>query len=448
MSSEYEESIGAITEHIYGTWRSQDRWKKPTFVDRAEGVYFYDDEGKRFLDFSSQLMCSNLGHGNEAIIEAIKKQASEMPYIAPGFASRIKAEAAEALKEVTPDGLDKFFFSTSGTEANEAAVKMLRQFKEPAYKIISRYRSYHGSTAASISLTGDPRREFAERAKDTVPGVVFAPDNHCYRCPFELDYPGCGIQCAEYVDYMIKEEGNVAALFLEPVVGTNGKLVPVDEYLPRLRKICDENDVLLVADEVMSGWFRSGEWFAVDNWEITPDILTTAKGATGAYTPLGITATSEEIAEYFEDETMCHGHTYAMHPLALAAIPPAVKEYRKLMDSGRPQQVSDHIENELKSLKRTHPSIGDIRGIGHFWGIEIVKDPETKEPFNTRADKFDESTLTGQISAEAMKKGLYVFSAYDHFTVAPPLTITKEQVDEGIDILDEVLKIADEKAAS
>lgn len=438
-------SLESITQHIYGTWRSQDKWKEPTFVDRAEGVYFYDEEGKPYLDFSSQLMCSNLGHGNEAIIEAVREQAGKMPYIAPGFASEAKARAAEALVEVTPEGLDKFFFSTSGTEANEAAVKMLRQYKQPDYKIISRYRSYHGSTSTSVSLTGDPRRWFAERANDTVPGVVFAPDNYCYRCPFDLEYPECGVQCVEYIDHMIKEEGNVAAVLVEPVVGTNGKLVPVKEYMPRLREICTENDVLLVVDEVMSGWFRTGEWFAVDNWEVQSDILTTAKGATGAYTPLGITATTRKIADFFEEETLNHGHTYAMHPLVLSAIPPAVDEYKKLMKSGLPQEVSKYLEEKLQQLKKNHPSVGDVRGIGHFWAVEIVKDPESKEPFNVKGEKFHKTLMTDEISAEAMKQGLYIHNWYDHFTVSPPLTITKEQVDEGFEVLDDVLEIADRK---
>ena len=445
MSSKSEKEIELIADHIYGTWRSQNKWEKPTFVDRAEGVYFYDEKGKPYLDFSSQLMCSNLGHGNQAIIEAIRHQASKMPYIAPGFASDVKARAVEALTEVTPEGLDKFFFSTSGTEANEAAVKMLRQYKSPNYKIISRHRSYHGSTAASISLTGDPRRWYAERAMDTIPGIVFGPDNYCYRCPFNLEYPDCGILCVEYIDHMIKQEGNVAAVLVEPVVGTNGKLVPVAEYLPRLREICNENDVFLVTDEVMSGWFRTGEWFAVENWNICPDILTTAKGATGAYTPLGITATTKEVADFFEQETMCHGHTYSMHPLALAAIPPAVKEYKKLMKSGRPQEVSKHIEKKLNELRKNHPSVGEVRGIGHFWAIDLVKKRNSREPFNKKSDKFKKPLMTDKISAEALKKGLYIHNWYDNLTVSPPLIITKEEADEGFRILDEVLEIADKK---
>ena len=281
-----------ITKHTYGTWKPQKAWKNPLYIVDAEGVYMYDSDNKRYLDFASQLMCTNLGHKNKVIIEAIIKQAEKMPYIAPMFAQEALENAIQALVSVLPDNLVKYFFSTSGTEANEAALKIIRQYMAPNYKVISRYRSYHGSTIAGNSLTGDPRRWYAERARCTVEGVCFAPDVYCYRCPFQLKYPECNVVCAEYIDYMIKEEGNVAALIIEPIVGTNGRIIPPPEYLPRLRKICDENNILLVAEEVMSGWYRTGPAFAIQNWNVSPDILTTAKGCTNAYTPVGLTATT------------------------------------------------------------------------------------------------------------------------------------------------------------
>ena len=440
-----EQAVKLIADHTYGSWRAQKGWKRPLFIARAEGVYLYDENGKPYLDFSSQLMCSNLGHGNRAIMDAISEQARKLPYVQPGFICEAKARATAALLDVMPEGLDQFFFSTSGTEANEAAVKILRQYMAPKYKIISRYHSYHGATAVGVSLTGDPRRNYAERARCTVPGIVFAPDAYCYRCPFGLEYPNCNVQCAEYVDYVIKEEGNVAAVFVEPVVGTNGKLVPPPEYFPRLRAICDENEVLLVADEVMSGWYRTGTAWALDNWDVKPDILTTAKGCTGAYAPAGITVTTKEIKGFFEKEVMCHGHTYAMHPLVLAAIPPAVEEYRKLMATGLPQRVSKHIQKRLGDLMDNHRCIGDVRGIGHFWGVEIVKNRETKERFNVKADKFVKALMTDRIAGEALKRGLYIHNWYDHFTVAPPLIIREEEVDKGVEIFDEVLRIADQE---
>jgi taurine---2-oxoglutarate transaminase len=444
-----EENIREFTAHSFGTWNRQKAWATPLVIKDAEGVFMYDEKGKSYIDFSSQLMCSNLGHKNKAIIEAIVKQAQKLPYIAPGFANEASMEAVEALRSVMPKGLDKFFFSTSGTEANEAALKMIRQSKFPAYKVISRYHSYHGATVASAAFTGDPRRWFAEQARCTVQGVRFAPDCYCYRCPFGLDYPACNVQCARYLDYMIKEEGNVAAILVEPVVGTNGRLVPPPEYFPLVRKICDENGVLLVADEVMTGWFRTGKAFAMENWQVTPDILTTAKGATGAYTPAGITAANEKVADFFEEEVFCHGHTYAFHPIAMCAIPAAVSEYKKLMASGLPQKTALYLEEKLYALADRHECIGDVRGISHFWALEIVKNRKTKEPFNVKAEKFAGGPLmTGKIAANAMQNGLYMAAWYDTLVIAPPLIITEDEIDQAVEILDKSLEIGDKEAVS
>jgi len=447
--SETEKNIREFTNHTFGTWNRQKAWATPLLIKDAEGVYMYDDKGKSYMDFSSQLMCSNLGHKNKAIIEAIKRQAEKLPYIAPGFANETSLEAVEALRSVMPEGLDKFFFSTSGTEANEAALKMVRLSKAPAYKVISRYHSYHGATVAGATFTGDPRRWFAEQARCTVQGVRFAPDCYCYRCPFGKEYPECNIQCAVYLDYMIKEEGNVAAIIVEPVVGTNGRLVPPPEYFPILRKICDENQVLLVADEVMTGWFRTGKPFAMENWNVTPDILTTAKGATGAYTPAGITAANDKVAGFFDDEVFCHGHTYAFHPMALCAIPAAVSEYRKLVASGLPEKSAAHLKQKLYELADRHECIGDVRGIGHFWALEIVKNRKTREPFNVKADKFGGGPLmTAMIAGEAMKNGLYMAAWIDTLVIAPPLIITEEEIDQGIAVIDRALEIGDREVES
>lgn len=447
--SETEKNIKEFAAHSFGTWNRQKAWTTPLLIKDAEGVYMYDDKGKKYIDFSSQLMCSNLGHKNKAIIEAIVKQAEKLPYIAPGFANEASIEAVEALRSIMPNGLEKFFFSTSGTEANEAALKLVRQSKFPAYKIISRYHSYHGATVAGATFTGDPRRWFAEQARCTVQGVRFAPDCYCYRCPFGMEYPGCNVQCARFLDYMIKEEGNVAAIIVEPVVGTNGRLVPPPEYFPLVRKICDENDVLLVADEVMTGWFRTGTAFAVENWQVTPDILTTAKGATGAYTPAGITVATEKVANFFEQEVFSHGHTYAFHPIAMCAIPPAVSEYKKLMASGLPQKSSHYLKEKLYALADRHECIGDVRGMGHFWALEIVKNRKTKEPFNVKAEKFAGGPLmTGQIAANAMQNGLYMAAWYDTLVIAPPLIITEEEIDHALEILNRSLEIGDRETVS
>ena len=311
----------------YGTWRYQKNWAPMHVVD-AEGCHFIDSAGKRYLDFSSQLMCVNLGHKNPAVIEAIVEQARTLPYIAPGYATTARAELSRLLLEVLPKGLVKFFFATSGTEANEAAIKIARMFTGKT-KIIARYRSYHGSTSASIAATGDPRRWPMEPGGKG-PGVIFAPEVNCYRCPIKHQYPGCNIACADYLEHMIENESDVAAVLVEPVVGTNGVLVPPPEYFPRLRQICDRHNVLLIADEVMSGWGRTGQWFAVDNWNVQPDILVTAKGITSAYVPLGLCATTARIAEHFDDHYFAHGHTYEAHPMTLAPAVATIHEMQRL----------------------------------------------------------------------------------------------------------------------
>lgn len=373
VSGQPDEIVELTAKYTYGTWRAQKGWKKPPHIIDAEGVYFTEASGRKLLDFSSQLMCSNLGHKNKAVIEAIVDQARKMPYIAPAYSCDVRARISQALVEVLPKGLDKLFYSTSGTEANEAALKIARMYKKQkgAYKIISRYYSYHGATAAAIACTGDPRRWYSEPTSK-IQGVIFAPDCYCYRCPFRQEYPDCGLTCAEYVDYMMKNEHNVAGMIVEPVVGTNGVIVPVKEYLPRLKQICEENDAVLIADEVMAGWGRTGKWFAVDNWGVTPDILTTAKGSTGAYTPLGITATSRKISDYFEDNYFAHGHTYEAHPLAMAPVAAAINEYKRLNLMENSKNLGAYLGKRLNELKEKHISIGDVRGMGLFWAVELV----------------------------------------------------------------------------
>jgi 4-aminobutyrate aminotransferase and related aminotransferases len=355
-----EDISKTVREHLFGTWRRQRGWE-PLNVVRAEGVYFYDSQGRKYLDFSSQLVNVNLGYGNESVISAIKRQLDTLQYISPAFATEARARAARALLEIMPQGITKFFFSTSGTEANEAAVKIARLYKKPAFKIVVRYRSYHGSTLASISLTGDYRRWFAE--PHTMHGVVRVPEPYCYRCPLGLKYPECGLACANYVDYVIKNERNVAAILVEPITGTNGVVVPPKEYLPTLQRIARENDVLFIADEVMTGWGRVGDWWAVNLWGVRPDILTTAKGASASYVPIGITAVSKEVANYFEDEYFAHGHTFEAHPVSLAAIPAVIEEYKRLDLLSHVKAMGEYLANRLEELKDRHKSIGDVEAL-------------------------------------------------------------------------------------
>ncbi|WP_438023659.1 aminotransferase family protein [Sorangium sp. So ce233] len=441
-----DDIVELTTKHTYGTWRAQRGWK-PIHVTRAEGCAFWDAAGKRYLDLSSQLICSNLGHQNEAVIEAICAQARQLAYISPAHTCEVRARAAQKLLEVMPKGLDKFFFATSGTEANEAAFKMARLYTGK-HKIIARYTSYHGSTAGSVAATGDFRRWFIEPA-GKIPGVVFGPEVNCYRCPLGRSYPECGVACADYLAYMIDHEENVAAVLVEPIVGTNGVLIPPAEYLPRIAEVARKRGVLLIADEVMSGWGRTGKWFAVDHWGVVPDILTTAKGVTNAAAPLGVVATSRAIADYFDDNMFAHGHTYEAHPLTLAPVIAAIDEYRRLDLLNRSTKMGAIVGEKLRALKEKHPSIGDVRGLGLFWAVELVKDRATKEPFNVPQDKAARRPLVvDAVVAEAAKRGVSLMGWVSHLLVAPPLIISEAEIDEGIAALDAALDVADQKLAA
>lgn len=438
---EKEDFVTFEQQHLMKSWSVQGGWK-PNLLIKTEGCWLYDRNGNKFLDLSSQLICSNLGHGHPKIAQAIKDQVEKIGFVQSAFATEPVARAAQMIAQIAPGDLTKVFLSSSGCEANEAAIKTARAFTG-AYKIISRYRSYHGATYGAIALTGDPRRWCAEPGG--VPGVIMAPDAYCYRCPFNKEYPDCGITCAEYVDYMIEYEGGsekVAAMIVEPVVGSNGVIVPPDEYLPMLRKICDKWNVLLIADEVMSGFGRTGEWFAVNHWNVVPDIMTIAKGVTAAQIPLGATVLRKRVADYFNDHQFCHGHTYAAHPLPCAAAIATIEVYREEHIIEKARNMGEYLGKRLMELKETHASVGDVRGKGLFWAIEPVKNRDTKEPFCRVGQKFDQ-TVMNTLSQEAMKRGVYVLNVINILMVAPPLIIKEEEIDAGVEVLDEILKISD-----
>ncbi len=447
--SDVPKEVGKIcSELTYGTWRKQSGWS-PLTVDIAEGTRFTDSSGKEYLDFSSQLMCSNLGHGNKKIRDAIYEQLTKFEYVQPGYATKIRAEVALLLKEILPRSLTKYFFGSSGTEANEAAIKTVRMFfhKERKTKIISNYNSYHGSTAGSISLTGDFRRIPVDTYY-SVSGIVHSIPPYCYRCPLKLKFPECNLACADYNEYLIRNEGNIGGMIVEPVTGTNGVIVPPDGYLQRIREITKENDVLLIADEVMSGWGRTGKWFAVENWNVQPDVLTTAKGITGAYLPLSLVATSKKVSDYFEDNYFAHGHTYEAHPVSLAAAKAAIEEYKEKNLIARSSELGKELGRRLEELKEKHKSVGDVRSIGLFGAVELVKNREKKTPFNVYEEKLEGKTLTtDRVSKKAMEKGVYINNWLNHFVIAPPLVISEEELSRGLDTLDECLKISDDEVA-
>ncbi len=435
------------TDLTYGTWRKQGGWS-PLVIQKAEGVYFSDSNGRNYLDFSSQLMCSNLGHGNRRIKDAIDEQLDKFEYVQPGYATEIRSEVSTLLKEVLPSTLTKYFFGTSGTEANEAAIKTVRMFfqRDRKTKIISNFNSYHGSTSGSITLTGDFRRLPVDTYY-SVPGVVHSIPPYCYRCPLKLKFPDCDLACAEYNRYLIKNEGNIGGMIVEPVTGTNGVIIPPDGYLQRIREITKENDVLLIADEVMSGWGRTGAWFAVENWNVDPDILTTAKGITGAYVPLSLMATSKRIADYFENNYFAHGHTYEAHPVALAAARAAINEYKEMKLIQRSRELGKTLGKRLEEIKERHKSVGDVRSIGLFGAVELVKDREKRTPFNTFEEKLEgKQLMTDRVSKSAMESGVYINNWLNHFVIAPPLVISERDLEKGLNTLDESLRISDGEA--
>ena len=396
----------------------------------------------RYLDLSSQLMCVNLGHKNPAVIAAIAEQAETLAYASPAFATEARAELSKLLLDVLPSGLTKFFFTTSGTEANEAAFKIARMFTGKT-KIVARYRSYHGSTMASIAATGDPRR-WAMEPGGKGHGFVFAPEVNCYKCPIQHTYPSCGIACAEYLEHIIRNESDVAAVIVEPVVGTNGVLVPPPEYMPMLRDICTRNKVLLIADEVMSGWGRTGAWFAVDHWDVKPDILVTAKGITSAYVPLGLCATTQRIADYFDDHYFAHGHTYEAHPITLKPAVATIHEMQRLDLVRRARRMGDYLGPKLQALAAKHPSVGEVRGLGLFWALDLVRNRDTREPFNTMAQKVDGTPLVvDKVAADLLKRRVAIQAWISHLIVAPPLIVEESDLDFAVDALDASLAIAD-----
>ena len=434
-----EEIARLDKQHVYGTWAFQST-VDPTPVARADGVRFMDAEGNEYLDLSGQLMCSNLGHSADRVVEAITEQAQLGAYFAPGFATEARARLGADLAELTPGNLTKTFFSTSGTDAIEAAIKIARLYTGK-HKIVSRYRSYHGATYGSISVTGDPRRLMAEPG---IPGTIKAPDPYAYGSSLDP------MQSLDYIEEMLMLEGDtVAAVLVEPIVGSNGILVPPDDYLPRLKEIAHNHDALLICDEVMSGFGRTGEWFGCDLFGVTPDIMTMAKGLTGAYVPLGATITTHEIAAYFEDEMFCHGHTYAGHPVACAAGVAAIQTYRSENLIEHARDVGTYLGERLDDLAAAHPSVGETRGVGLFRGIELTKDPEKRVPFGERESKISkESTVVDEVTSRAMDEGLYVANMINTIIIAPPLRITEAAVDEAIDALDVALTVSDDAMIS
>ncbi len=432
-------------QYTFFSWAVQSE-VNPIPMERAEGVYFWDANGKKYLDFSSQLMNVNLGHQHPKVIQAIQDQAEALCYSHPGMATEPRARLGKLLSEVTPGNLNKTFFCLGGAEANENAIKMARMFTD-RHKILAQYISYHGATHGAIAMTGDNRRWAVE---PTMPGVVHVLNPYCYRCPFGWTKDTCHRECIDHIEEVIQYEGpeEIAAIFLEGVVGSNGIIVPPDDYWPRMREICDKYGILLISDEVMSGFGRTGKWFAVNNWDVNPDMITFAKGVTSGYAPLGGVIVSDQIAEHFENNKLWCGLTYSAHPLSCAAGVAAVQAYEEdgLIDNAA--KVGSYLGKCLIELKEDHPSVGDVRQIGLFSVIEVVKDKSTKEPSATRNAKKEELRTMDEIAAYLRDHGLFTFIKANMIFIVPPLCITQEQIDEGITIIKGALSISDQVVTS
>ncbi|HSW36101.1 MAG TPA: aminotransferase class III-fold pyridoxal phosphate-dependent enzyme [Candidatus Limnocylindrales bacterium] len=432
-------TVGELEKkYVLRSWSVQGKNQYEEIVG-ASGCWFWNSEGKKYLDFSSQLININIGHNHPKIIAAIKEQADKVCYVTPNYASEPRAKLAELIAERTPGDLVKTLFTLGGAEANDNAIKIARAFTG-RFKLISRYRSYHGATFGAITLTGDPRRPPVEPG---IPGVVRVFEPYCYRCSFGKSYPGCGLECAEHVrEVMLYEDPKtIAAFFVEPVTGTNGVFVPPKEYLPRIREICDEFGVLLVADEVMTGWGRTGKWFGVDHWNVVPDIMTMAKGLTQGYIPLGAVVVNEKIASYFDDHMLWCGLTYSGHPLACATGLATIKVYEEENLIANSAALGESLKQRLAEIKEKHPSVGDVRSIGLFSAIELVKDRATREPLAPW--NGPDPGIIGQLSGCLKAKGVYVFPRWNYLFIAPPLAINKEELKFGLDAVDECLELAD-----
>ena len=433
-------------DHYLQSWSKQGG--KPRVITGASGSWFWDSTGKKYLDFQSQLVNANMGHQHPKIVQAIKDQADKLCYIGPAMGSDVRSELAAIMTEITPPGLTSTFFTTGGSAANETAIRLARHYTG-RQKIVARYRSYHGATGGTLSLTGDPRHHLT---RADMPGIVRMLDPYCYRCPMgHTDTAHCpvsrgGPHLEEILQY--ENPNTVAAVILETVVGTNGIIVPPDGYLQSIRETCDKHGILLICDEVMAGFGRTGKWFACDHWGVSPDILTGAKGINSGYVPLGTMTVSKTLADWLRDTPLPGGLTYAGHPLACASGVAAIRAMQEEGTLDHATRMGQVLRGALSKLADKHPCIGDIRGLGMFNGIELVKDRATRAPLVPFAAKGDDAKPMSEMMAFAMNEGLYLSFFSNVIRLTPPLNISEADLHHGIEILDRTLDIADRHAAA
>lgn len=414
----------------------------PLVVTKAEGVYFWDDQDKKYFDMSSQLVNSNLGHGNKAVVEAIKAQADKIPFIGPGYALDVRSEAAKAIVEAS--GLDgaKVFFTNAGAEANENAIKLARLYTGKL-KVFSMYRCYHGATAGAGMLTGEPRH-FANEPGG--PGFIKYDGPYAYRAPKACKFNSEDDVTQFYLELLenqILYEGpeNIAAIFTETVVGSNGILIPPKGYLKGMRELCTKYDILMVCDEVMAGWYRTGTCFAFQQFGVEPDLISFAKGSTCGYVPLGGVIVSKKISDYFENKLLLCGLTYSAHPMGCAAAVATLAEYKRLNVEDNVKKVGKLLGEILEDMLKKHACVGEVRYIGLFSAVELVKNKDTREPLVPFGK--DPEGLMGKIVGMLKKGGFSTYSHENMIIVAPPLIITEDELKEAMKIMDDVLSEVD-----
>ena len=432
-----EEIVALSRAHTLFSWSVQGALD-PIAIDHAEGVYLYTPEGRRILDFNAQLMSVNIGHGDKRVIAAITEQATKLQFVQPAFATEIRARLGAKLAEIMPGDMNKVFFTLGGAEAIENAIKLARHYTGK-HKLLARYRSYHGATAGAMTLTGDYRRWANEPG---IVGVVRYPDTHRWGekepRPVEESLNG--------LEDVIKYEGaqTIAAIFLETVVGTNGILIPPDGYLQGVRDLCDKYGILMVCDEVMAGFGRTGKWFAVDHWGVTPDLMTMAKGLTSSYLPLGAVGMREHIAQAMETKMFYGGLTYSSHPVSLAAALATIRVYEEDDLVGNSARLGEVMRTHHAALAARHPSVGAHRNIGLFGILDLVRSQDPWTPITPFNGTSDEMKAIGKYFRD---NGLYAMLANNSIHTNPPLCITEEQLAEGFAVIDKALDIADQAVA-
>jgi taurine--2-oxoglutarate transaminase len=419
---------GALADdraHVLHTWAVQSELD-PIPVVGGEGSWFRDADGRRYLDFASQSVSLNLGHQHPRVVAAIREKASELCTIGPGFAEQSRSGLARMLAEVTPGDLVRTLFVNDGAEANENAIKLARWYTG-RQKIVARYRSYHGATAGALSLTGDARRWAGEPG---IPGIVRILDPYEYRCPAGHPDPCPVCTGAPHLEDVLAHENpeTVAAVVLETIAGANGVLVPPPGYLRAVREVCDRHGILLVLDEVMAGFGRTGRWFACEHWDVVPDILTLAKGLTSGYVPLGAMVVSQRLSEWVWDHPFPSGTTTSGHPLACAAGVASLETMRDDRLVERAAEIGEELGAGLRRLGERHSVVGEVRGLGLLWGVELVRDRATKEPLEAKP-----------LAKGALARGLYLYARGNVLLVAPPLVASGAEVEQGLELLDEVL---------